>query len=53
VDRGIEADLEVEALDRGTGRAEENCLTLSGLKSDEVGKNLSASEAQKEDEVHQ
>jgi len=31
VDRGIQADLEVEALDRGPGRAEEIRLTHSGI----------------------
>jgi hypothetical protein len=53
VDRGIEADLEAEALDCGPGRAEENRLIPSGLSPGEVRNNLSASKAQKEDEVHQ
>ena len=38
VDRGIEADLEVEALDRGPGRTEENRLTPSGIAGRSQGK---------------
>jgi len=53
VDRGKQADLEVEALDRGPGRTEENgleaCPALPGGFREKFERDF----AQKEDEVHQ
>jgi hypothetical protein len=53
LDRGIQADLETEALDRGPGRTQEDRLMLAGAAGRSQGKILGAIEAQKEDEVHQ
>ena len=54
VDRGKQADLEVEALDRGPGRTEENGLKVGSAQPGDFSGNFRRSSAhQKEDEVHQ
>jgi hypothetical protein len=54
VDRGKQADLEIEALDRGPGRAEENGLRLFGIAERRSREKFRRDFAhQKEDEVHQ
>jgi hypothetical protein len=53
VDRGKQADLEIEALDRGPGRTEENGLRSVRLTNRTAGYFRRKSAHQKEDEVHQ
>jgi hypothetical protein len=53
VDRGEQADLEVEALDRGPGRTEENGLICFGSPKQASGFFRRDFAHQKEDEVHQ
>jgi hypothetical protein len=55
VDRGEQADLQVEALDRGPGRTEENGLRSAGREPRPTREKIQAliRAHQKEDEVHQ
>jgi hypothetical protein len=54
VDRGEQADLEIEALDRGPGRAEEIRIRPAGVAGRAVRKfKRSFCAADEEDEVHQ